>query len=72
LREIAKCTYDINKSHENIGARRLQTVFEKVLEEYSYNASKYKNTTVTIDKDHIESALKQFTTPKQDMKKFIL
>jgi len=72
LREIAKCTYDINKSHENIGARRLSTVFEKVLEEYSYNASKYKNTTVTIDKDHIESALKQFTTPKQDMKKFIL
>jgi ATP-dependent HslUV protease ATP-binding subunit HslU len=72
LREIAKCTYDINKSHENIGARRLQTVFEKVLEEYSYNASKYKNTTVTIDKDHIEAALKQFTTPKQDMKKFIL
>jgi ATP-dependent HslUV protease ATP-binding subunit HslU len=72
LREIAKCTYDINKSHENIGARRLSTVFEKVLEEYSYNASKYKNTTVTIDKDHIESALKQFTTPKQDMRKFIL
>jgi len=72
LREIARCTYDINKSHENIGARRLSTVFEKVLEEYSYNASKYKNTTVTIDKDHIESALKQFTSPKQDMRKFIL
>jgi len=72
LREIAKCTYDINKSHENIGARRLSTVFEKVLEEYSYNASKYKNTTVTIDKEHIESALKQFTSPKQDMKRFIL
>jgi ATP-dependent HslUV protease ATP-binding subunit HslU len=72
LREIAKCTYDINKNHENIGARRLQTVFEKVLEEYSYNASKYKNTTVTIDKDHIESALKQFITHRQDLKKFIL
>jgi ATP-dependent protease HslVU (ClpYQ) ATPase subunit len=30
------------------GARRLNTVLEKVLEEYSYNASKYKGTTVTV------------------------
>jgi ATP-dependent HslUV protease ATP-binding subunit HslU len=72
LREIAKRTSDINKTHENIGARRLSTVFEKVLEEYSYNATKYQNTTVTIDKEHIENALKQYFTPKQDMKKFIL
>jgi ATP-dependent HslUV protease ATP-binding subunit HslU len=64
LREIAKYTYDMNKTHENIGmlfsfllrfdsflisgARRLNTVLEKVLEEYSYNASKYRGTTVTV------------------------
>jgi len=71
LHEIAKFTFDINKTHENIGARRLSTILEKVLEEYSYNASKYKGTVVTVDKDHIENSLKQFTD-KQDLKRFIL
>jgi len=42
IREIAKIAYEVNQTIENIGARRLHTVIEKVLEDVSFNASQYK------------------------------
>lgn len=71
LREIAKYTFEMNKTHENIGARRLNTVLEKVLEEFSYNAAKYRGTLVTVDMEHVQKSLKLFLE-KQDTKRFIL
>jgi ATP-dependent HslUV protease ATP-binding subunit HslU len=38
IEEIAKAAYDINLNTENTGARRLQSLVEKIMEEYSFNA----------------------------------
>jgi len=70
LREIARQTYEFNKTHDNLGARRLFTVLEKVLEEVSFNASKYKGTTVVIDDEHIKNSLKDLEEGR-NLKKFI-
>jgi len=71
IREIAKVASDVNKSVENIGARRLYTVVEKILEEISFNASQFKGQLVIIDKDEVQKHMKEFKD-KSDLKHFIL
>jgi len=70
LREIAKKTYEFNRTHDNLGARRLFTVLEKVLEDISFNASRYKGATVIIDEEHIQKSLKDLEEVR-NLKKFI-
>src|SRR5690606_12196579 len=55
IREIARIAAQVNESVENIGARRLQTVMEKLLEELSFEAEDRKGEAVTIDADYVRA-----------------
>lgn len=71
LEEIAKVAIFQNENSENIGARRLHTVMEKLLEDISYNADEYAHQTVTIDKAYVD---KVFDVQKylRNMEKYII
>jgi ATP-dependent HslUV protease ATP-binding subunit HslU len=56
---------------ENIGARRLHTILERIIEDISFNCDKYKNQTVVIDEDQVTGSLKDLIA-KTDVSKFIL
>ena len=71
LEEIAHLTEQINKEVENIGARRLQTIFEKILEEISFDANHQERKIQIINKKWVVEALSSELKP-QDDKKFIL
>ncbi len=53
VRAIAKIAVDVNGSVENIGARRLQTVMERVLDEISFHAPDRSGQSIVIDGDHV-------------------
>lgn len=72
IREIARMAAELNKSVENIGARRLHTVMEHIMEEISFDAAERNNDSViTVDKDLVTDRLKDVTT-KTDLSRFIL
>jgi len=71
LREIAKISTQVNQSVENIGARRLYTVLEKVLEDVSFNARGYQGQTVILDKPDVEAHMVEFKK-NTDLKQYIL
>ncbi len=70
-REIAKVAAEVNENVENIGARRLYTIMEKLLEEISFDASAKEAKKVTIDKAYVEGKLNSLTR-QTDLSKFIL
>jgi len=57
IREIAKIVTIMNSRSENIGARRLHTVMEKLLEEVSFNSEKYTSMEVVIDEEYVKKQL---------------
>jgi ATP-dependent HslUV protease ATP-binding subunit HslU len=57
IRSIAKIAQIANEKSEDIGARRLHTVVEKVVEKISFEAEKYKNQTIEITKELVEKEL---------------
>ena len=69
--EIASLAADINSNVENIGARRLHTVLEKLLEEISFNAHSYADKTVSITADLVRDRLAELAK-NVDVSKFIL
>lgn len=69
--EIATLAADINQGVENIGARRLHTVMEKLVEEISFTASERSGETVTIDADYVKSEVSDLAK-NADISKFIL
>jgi ATP-dependent HslUV protease ATP-binding subunit HslU len=69
--EIAKLAAEINASVENIGARRLHTVLERLLEEISFQATDRAGETVTIDASDVRSRVGDLAKD-QDLSKFIL
>lgn len=72
LEEIANMAFMENETTENIGARRLQSIVEKVLEDISYNAGNdLPLTTVNIDKSYVQKAFTE-NLKKYDLKKYIL
>ncbi|WP_144096925.1 ATP-dependent protease ATPase subunit HslU [Croceicoccus sediminis] len=71
IREIAATAAQVNESVENIGARRLQTVMEKLLEEVSFDAEERTGTTVTIDKEYVRDKLGELAGDA-DLSKYIL
>ena len=71
IEEIANLTEQINKEVENIGARRLQTIFEKILEQISFEANHQERKDEVINKKWVIDALSSEIKP-QDDKKFIL
>jgi ATP-dependent HslUV protease ATP-binding subunit HslU len=68
---IADLAQNVNQNVENIGARRLHTIMEKLLEEISFSAPDSKKKKLEIDKDFVNRALKDLTT-NTDLSKFIL
>ena len=68
---LAKVSAEVNASVENIGARRLHTLLEKVLEDISFTASDRSGEKVIIDKNYIEKSLGDLTKD-MDLSKFIL
>lgn len=69
--EIAKISANFNETVENIGARRLHTVLEKVLEEISFTASDKEGTKVSVDADFVRSNIGELAKDA-DLSKFIL
>ncbi|MBN1226269.1 MAG: ATP-dependent protease ATPase subunit HslU, partial [Deltaproteobacteria bacterium] len=57
LVEIAKIAYEANNTMENIGARRLHTVMEALLDEISFDASEMEDKNITIDEDYVKEKL---------------
>ncbi|WP_353230812.1 ATP-dependent protease ATPase subunit HslU [Novosphingobium sp.] len=71
VRAIARIAAQVNENVENIGARRLQTVMEKLLEEISFEAEDRTGTTVLIDADYVADRLASLAS-NADLSKYIL
>ncbi len=73
INEIAKIANRVNAEVENIGARRLYTLLEKILEEVGFNASDMKKSSkINIDKKYVDEHLGDLASGKTDLSKFIL
>jgi len=68
---IADLAAEVNSTVENIGARRLQTVMEKLVEEISFNASERSGDAITIDADFVHEQVDELNK-NADLRKFIL
>ena len=68
---LAKISAEVNASIENIGARRLHTLLEKVLDDISFTASDKSGETITVDKNYIQNNLGELAKDT-DLSKFIL
>jgi ATP-dependent HslUV protease ATP-binding subunit HslU len=71
IKEIAKISFEVNEKTENIGARRLHTVMEKVLEDISFEASDLPEQTINITKNYINEKLKDIVKDR-DLSRYIL
>ncbi len=71
IKEIARLSFEINEQVENIGARRLHTVMEKILEDISFTASDRSGETITIDGKFVREAVEGLLK-NTDLSKFIL
>lgn len=69
--EIASISYLMNEQTENIGARRLHTVLEKLLEDISFNIPEMDEEKITIDSDYVKDRFRE-TVHKEDLDRFIL
>jgi ATP-dependent HslUV protease ATP-binding subunit HslU len=68
---IADLAAQVNASVENIGARRLQTIMERVLDEVSFSATERSGETITIDGEYVHSRVDDLAKD-QDLSRFIL
>lgn len=71
IAEIARISFELNETIENIGARRLLTVMEKLLEDISFNASERGGETIKIDADFVRENVSELAD-NTDLSKFIL
>ncbi len=71
IRRIAEAAWQVNESTENIGARRLHTVLERLMEDISYDASEINGQSITIDADYVRSHLDELVAD-EDLSRFIL
>ncbi|MFB3915857.1 MAG: ATP-dependent protease ATPase subunit HslU [Terriglobales bacterium] len=71
LDEVARFAFRVNEGTENIGARRLHTIMERVLDEISFEAPDRKEKNVTIDADYVRKMLADIVKD-QDLSRYIL
>lgn len=71
IKKLAEIAFDINERSENIGARRLHTVIEKLLENISFDATEKAGEKILIDNDYVNSQLGALIQD-HDLSKFIL
>jgi ATP-dependent HslUV protease ATP-binding subunit HslU len=71
IEAVAKLAFDVNESVENIGARRLHTMLEKLLDEISFTASERGGESISIDGDYVRAQIGALAK-NADLSKFIL
>ncbi len=71
IRRLAELAYSVNERTENIGARRLYTVMEKLLEDLAFDATANDGCTITIDAAYVEDKLKE-TAASEDLARYVL
>ena len=68
---IAEVAFQVNEKQENIGARRLHTVMERLLETVSFDASDMVEQSLTIDADYVDAQLGELSLD-EDLSQYIL
>ncbi len=71
VRRLAEIAWQVNESTENIGARRLHTVMERLLEGISFTASELPGTKVTVDAEYVDNNISELAS-NEDLSRFIL
>jgi ATP-dependent HslUV protease ATP-binding subunit HslU len=71
IRRLAEIAWQVNERTENIGARRLYTVMEKLLEDASFNAAKHAGQTVVIDAGYVDDRLRSLAQ-SEDLARYVL
>jgi ATP-dependent HslUV protease ATP-binding subunit HslU len=71
LMEVSKFAAQVNETSENIGARRLHTIMEKLLEEISFEGPDLKKKTVKVDAAYVRKQLAEIVKD-QDLSRYIL
>jgi ATP-dependent HslUV protease ATP-binding subunit HslU len=71
IRRIAQISWEVNERTENIGARRLHTVLERLLEEISFDAADRSGTSITIDAAYVDAHLGSLAQD-EDLSRYIL
>lgn len=71
IERLAELAWEVNEKTENIGARRLHTLLERLLEDVSFNAGEGDDTTVTIDADFVNANLSDLAQD-EDLSRYIL
>jgi ATP-dependent HslUV protease ATP-binding subunit HslU len=71
IRRLAEIAWQVNEKTENIGARRLYTVMERLLEEVSFNATKREGETIVIDAAYVDERLKDLAQ-SEDLARYVL
>ncbi|ADC63879.1 ATP-dependent protease ATPase subunit HslU [Allochromatium vinosum] len=71
IRRIAEIAWQVNEKTENIGARRLHTVLERLLEDVSYNATELDRVTVTINAAYVDQNMADLAAD-EDLSRYIL
>ncbi|GAA6182965.1 MULTISPECIES: HslU--HslV peptidase ATPase subunit [Aliiglaciecola] len=71
IRRIAEAAWQVNERTENIGARRLHTVMERLMEDISFDASEMENESVLVDAKYVNEHLDKFVD-NEDLSRFIL
>ncbi len=71
IKQIAEVSWQVNERTENIGARRLHTVMERLLENISFEATDRAGEALTVDKNYVDSQLSELAT-NEDLTRYIL
>ena len=71
IKRIAEISWHANENVENIGARRLHTVLERLMEEISFDAPSLKGKTIKIDQAYVNEKLDDLVKDK-DLSRYIL
>lgn len=71
IQRIAELAWEVNEKTENIGARRLHTMLERLLEDISYNAGSELNFKVTVDRSYVDQQLAELSQD-EDLSRYIL
>jgi ATP-dependent HslUV protease ATP-binding subunit HslU len=71
IRRLAEIAWQVNEKTENIGARRLYTVMERLLEDVSFNAAKHTGETIVVDAGYVDERLKDLAQ-SEDLARYVL
>ena len=71
IRRLAEIAWSVNEKTENIGARRLYTVMERLLEEVSFEAGRLEKVRIVIDAAYVDARLKELAG-SEDLARYVL